>query len=203
MFIVIKWKLFIRTFLIISLVILGLFFTIPAVEETINLYVRIDSINQREVFWESGSDVISDYPILGIGPGTFYQYFYSYAPSSLFDFFYLDIWRYGKPSPHNLFLYYWSENGILGFILSISLFVLFFYFAANTIKLTKFKHKNNYIISIAITGIGIGFLFRAFFEVTGILYYGYITTDLPFWLLFGILIHFYQKMNLIGCESIN
>ena len=203
MFIVIKWKLFIRTFLIISLVILGLFFTIPAVEETINLYVRIDSINQREVFWESGSDVLSDYPILGVGPGTFYQYFYSYAPSSLFDFFYLDIWRYGKPSPHNLFLYYWSENGILGFILSISLFVLFFYFAVNSIKLTKLKHKNNYIISIAITGIGIGFLFRAFFEVTGILYYGYITTDLPFWLLFGILIHFYQKMNLNGCESIS
>ena len=195
MFLILKWKPFIKTFLIILLVLLGLFFTIPAVEETINLYVRIDSINQREVFWETGSDVISDYPILGVGPGSFYKYFFSYAPGSLFDLFYLDIWRYGKPSPHNLFLHYWSENGILGFILSISLFVLFFYFAFKTIKLTKGKNRDNYIISIAITGIGIGFLFRAFFEVTGLLYYGYITTDLPFWLLFGILLHFYQDMK--------
>ena len=62
-------------------------------------------------------------------------------------------------------------------------------------RLTKKISRDSYIISIAITGIGIGFLFRAFFEVTGLLYYGYITTDLPFWLLFGILVHIYQEIK--------
>jgi O-antigen ligase len=109
-------------------------------------------------------------------------------------FFYLDIWRYGKPSPHNLFLHYWSENGIIGFLLSISLFLLFFYYSFKTIKLSKEKNKEYYIVTLAITGIGIGLLFRAFFEVTGLLYYGFITTDLPFWLVFGILIYIYQKL---------
>jgi len=112
--------------------------------------------------------------------------------SSYFD---LDIWRFGKPSPHNLFLYYWAENGIFGFVLSISLFVMFFYFAYKTISLAKHSSLEYYSLSVAITGIGIGLLFRAFFEVTGLLYYGYITTDLPFWLIFGILMYIYQNLN--------
>ena len=52
-----------------------------------------------------------------------------------------------------------------------------------------------FIISTAITGIGIGMFFRAFIEVTGILSYGYLTLDLPFWLVFIILISIYQKFN--------
>jgi len=197
-----KRKQFINIFLTSIVVFISIYLIVPSVEETINLYVRVDSINQREVFWESGYDVILDYPILGVGPGTFHEYFYSYAPSSLFDFFYLDIWRYGKPSPHNLFLHYWAENGVLGFITAISLFVLFFYFAFMTIKLTQNKNNNYFIISLTITALGIGFLFRAFFEVTGVLYYGYIATDLPFWLLFGILIHIYQTSVSLKKKSV-
>jgi len=192
---ILKKALFLKIISFTILVFAILFFTVPEVEDTINAYIRIDSVNQRDVFWGSGVDVISDYPLLGVGPGVFYKYFYSYSPSSLSSFFDLDIWRFGKPSPHNLFLYYWAENGILGFVLSISLFVMFFYFGFKTISLAKHSSREYYILSVAITGLGIGLLFRAFFEVTGLLYYGYITTDLPFWIIFGVLMYIYQSLN--------
>lgn len=183
----------ISSFFVIGFAII--FFSVPGAEEAINTFIRIDSISQRDVFWNSGIDVIRDYPVLGVGPGAFYKYFYSYSPSFLFSFFESDIWRYGKPSPHNIFLFYWAENGIFGLIFPILLFIIFFYFAYRTISFTKQSSYEYYCLSVAITGIGIGILFRAFFEVTGILYYGYITTDLPFWIVFGILVHIYQNFN--------
>jgi hypothetical protein len=60
-------------------------------------------------------------------------------------------------------------------------------------RFSKRNNKHYFILSVAIFGIGIGFFVRSFVEVTGFLYYGYITTDLPFWLIFGILISIYQK----------
>ena len=62
-------------------------------------------------------------------------------------------------------------------------------------KITKKNKDEFYILSVVITGIGIGLFFRSFLEITGYLTYGYITTDLPFWLIFGILINIYQKYS--------
>lgn len=174
---------------------LSIFF-IPFVYELIELYLRFDTVSQRQLFWESGFQVIEHNLIFGVGPGAFENYFFSYAPSSVFSFLDLEIWKLGKPNPHSFFLFYWAENGILGIITAISFFVVFFTIAYRTIKNTKLINKESYIHSVAITGIGIGMLFRAFFESNGFLYYGFITTDLPFWLVFIILIFIYQKSKI-------
>ena len=94
---------------------------------------------------------------------------------------------------HNFFLFFTAENGILGLITSILFFLVFFYYAFKAMQLTKNKDYDFYVLTVAIAGIGIGIFVRSFIEITGYLSYGYITQDLPFWLLFGILIFIYQK----------
>jgi len=188
---VLKRSLFFKILFSIIVVSITLFFSIPVIEDTVNLYLRTGTTH-REIFWEAGLDIIKDHPIVGVGPHQFDKYFYTYAPSNIFAF---QEWKAGKHTPHNFFLYYTAENGVLGFLTGVSLFVLFFYIAIRTMKLSEKNNKQYFILSTAITGMGIGFFIRSFFEVTGFLYYGYITTDLTFWLIFGILISINQRFN--------
>ena len=190
-----KRSFFIKSFLgAVGLAVL-LMIIVPEINEAINLYLRRETVSDREVYWQMGVDVINDHPIFGIGPDMFDKTFFNYAPSKTVNYFRSDILQIGKPHPHNFFLYFMSENGLLGLITSISFFVLFFYFAFKTIGLTKNVNRDYYILSIAITGIGIGLFFRSFIEISGYLLYGYITADLPFWLIFGILISIHQKYS--------
>jgi len=191
--IVFKKILFIKIFLGVSIVTTIILFTIPGLLEIADTYLRWYTISDREVYWQTGIDVIKDYPFFGLGPDLFEKYFYSYAPSRTFN--YLKIEGTGTPHPHNFFLYFTAENGILGLLTSIVFFVMFFYFAFKALQLTKNIHNDYFILSTSITGIGIAIFIRSFIEVTGYLTYGYITTDLPFWLVFGILISIYQKFN--------
>jgi O-antigen ligase len=184
-----KRILFLKILISFVFVFIILFFSVQEFQDLINLYFRTGTTH-REIFWEAGLDMFKDYPFIGVGPHLFDKYFYNYAPSSVFA---IQEWKIGSLTPHNFFLFYAAENGILGLFTGISLFVLFFYFASRVIKFSKKCDKQYFVLSIAILGIGIGFFVRSFFEVTGFLYYGYITTDLPFWLIFGILISIYQK----------
>jgi O-antigen ligase len=185
-------RMFYRVTGVLILMIL-LLITIPPVYNTIELYLRLDTVNQRDYLWQAGAEVISDNLIFGVGPRAFPNYFYSYAPSHIFEFFNLDIWKYGIPQPHNLFLYYWAENGILGFISIVTFFIVYFYLSVKVIKSTRNNNDEYFILALSAAGIGLGMLFRSFFEVSGILSYGYITLDLPFWLVVSILIFIHEN----------
>jgi len=120
---------------IASIGIVILLFTFP--DNISSIYFRTDTTH-REIFWDAGINVIKDYPVVGIGPNMFDKYFYSYASSSIFT---IHGWRVGKHTPHNLFIYYLAENGVLGFFIAISFFVLFFYIGIRTIRITKESNK--------------------------------------------------------------
>ena len=108
------------------------------------------------------------------------------------------------PSPHNYFLLMGAENGVLGILTSVSVFILFFYLSGKTLMMSKKMDREYYIFSVAIVAIGIGTFLRAFFEISGIMYYGYISRDLPFWIIFLILIFIYKRMkNNSGFESLS
>lgn len=195
-FALLRPKLFFKSIFILSLLSFVVYLSIPPVQDAIDLYLRLDTVSQRDMLWESGIDVIQDYTLLGVGPGVFDKYFYTYAPSDVFNFFDMEIWRLGIPNPHNLFLFYWAENGIAGLLTAIGFFIVFFHYAIKTISIVKQRSLNELVFVICITGIGIGMLFRSFFESGGILYYGYITTDLPFWLAFAMLLNIKEKVNM-------
>jgi O-antigen ligase len=191
LFVITKQRALFKLIFFVAVSFLCVYIFVPEIETTVNLYLRIDSINDRMVFWQASLDVIAKNPILGVGPRAFYHYFFSYAPSYIFNFLEMDLWN-NRPTPHNLFLMYWVENGIGGILLMISLFVLYFRYCYKVLKITKERHDQLFLITASITGLGVGFLFRSFFEISGILHYGFITTDLPFWLILMIVLRIYH-----------
>ncbi|MDP2934539.1 MAG: O-antigen ligase family protein [bacterium] len=71
------------------------------------------SINSRLEIWQRAMDAVVMYPIIGIGPGTFKDFFPSYP-----------FW--GVPQPHNLYLAFLLQTGIIGFVGFVLLLVWFF-----------------------------------------------------------------------------
>ena len=193
--IVLKKSLFFKYFALTALIILSLVLTISPIFDAVNTYLRWNTVGDREVYWQMGLNVISDHPIFGLGPDLFHKYFYYYAPSGIINNLTINSGVFAKPHPHNFFLYFTAENGILGFFTSILFFIMFFYFAISTMRTTKNRSYDYFVLSTTITGIGIGLFFRSFIEITGYLAYGTLTSDLPFWLIFGILISIYQKFH--------
>lgn len=71
------------------------------------------SFNSRLEIWQRALDIFKLYPIVGIGPGTFQDFFIPYP-------------RWGVPQPHNLYLAFLLQTGIIGFIGFIWLIIWFF-----------------------------------------------------------------------------
>lgn len=154
--------------------------------------MRWETVDQRLVYWNMGLEIIRDNPVFGVGPNTFHKQFFNYTPSSYIHFFNPELSNLGSPHPHNFFLYFFAENGILGLLTSILFFIMFFYYAVITFIKSKKLNSEFYIFTAVILSIGIGIFIRSFLEITGYLTYGYIKTDLSFWLLFITLL----KINL-------
>jgi O-antigen ligase len=160
----------------------------------VELFLRPERIGTRDMIWATGWNVISDNLLFGTGVDTFEKVFYSYAPSSFLEI--LDTSSKSNsvsPHPHNLFLYFWAENGILG-LFSV---ILFFYAFINiSIRLFRKKYQvivANETIAISTLSILIGVFVRSFFEISGVITYGFITRDLPLWIILIILIYLYQN----------
>ncbi len=186
-----KRKLFVRYALIISFCLILLYLLIPSINDTVNFYMRWETVGDREEYWQMGLDVIKKNAFFGIGPDTFDKQFFNYATSKTYNYLRIANLDLGKPHPHNFFLYFTAENGILGLITSILFFSLIFYYSVKAIQLTKGKNNFYFVLSLAIFGITLGNFFRSFIEVEGFLTYGYITRDLPFWLIIVVLIRIY------------
>ena len=188
-------KLLTKLYLISGGIIL-LFLSIPTVQNFLAVIIRFQDFSIRKYLWDAGYEIFKDNIFTGIGPSTFGQRFYSYIPSSIISFFKMRFDLSEKnPHPHNFFLLMASENGILGLIMSISIFILFFYMGIKVIKIEKTKKEEAYIITLAFIAVGMGTLFRSFFEVSGIMSYGYISRDIPFWLIFISLIYLYKNIK--------
>jgi O-antigen ligase len=189
-------KLFYKTIIGMGVIIV-LFISIKEVNDFLSIYLRLDRLGTREYFWNAGFDIIHDFPFFGIGPEMFENYFFTYMPSALSSaFFGLNAtWTLGTPHPHNFFLLFTAENGILGLISAIGFFVLFFFYAVKNISECKKKHIEYYPFAVVFLAIGVGILVRSFFEVTGFLTYGFITRDLPFWLVFISVVYIYELNN--------
>ena len=128
---------------LVTTIIIFLFsyMTITSFQEAIDGYLRFNTVSDREVYWQMGLEVIQDNPVTGVGVDMFDKQFYNYASSDHLALFKTGSNKLGKPHPHNFFLYYTAENGILGFFAGISFFVVFFSLGIETIKLAGIKKK--------------------------------------------------------------
>ena len=188
-------RIFLKSVVAVILTIILSFLISSPIQEAVEGYLRLDTVSHREAYWNLGLEIIQEYPIFGVGADMFDKHFNNYASSSHLLLFKTGANIFGKPHPHNFFLFFTSENGILGFVTAVSLFIIFFRIGYLSIKMSKGVNKDYYVLSIAITGVGVGLLIRTFIEISGLLTYGYITRDLPFWLLFVILIKIYMELS--------
>ncbi|OGU82332.1 MAG: hypothetical protein A2254_00295 [Ignavibacteria bacterium RIFOXYA2_FULL_35_9] len=138
--------------------------------------------------------IIIDNPIWGTGPGQFKNFMYHHIPVMLGSWDESQIaWIFknaGLGESHNFFLFRTAELGFLGLLGAILLPAIFIHLSFKVMK-RNFYNRRNYYLLVGIFSLGIGMLIRSFFESTGLLSHGWITRDLPFWICFAIIIHFY------------
>ncbi len=73
----------------------------------------LKSFDARFVIWGQAIDVFLQHPLTGIGPGTFEDYFPPYP-------------KWGVPQPHNIFLAFLIQTGLIGFVGFILVLAWFF-----------------------------------------------------------------------------
>ncbi|MHB8339458.1 MAG: O-antigen ligase family protein [Ignavibacteriaceae bacterium] len=178
-------------------ILIVLFF--PKFIEIISVFLRAGRIieNTRYYLWDIAFGIIKANPVFGCGPGMFKYYIYKYLPVMLGSWDESQINRIyreaGAGHAHNFLLYRTSEGGLLGLIGAVALIALFFYLSQKV--LNRVKHDKDWLIILTtIIASGLGLVVRSLFESTGLLTNGWITRDLPFWILFIIVIFLYQNL---------
>ncbi|MCK4592425.1 O-antigen ligase family protein, partial [Candidatus Parcubacteria bacterium] len=97
-----------------------IFITSNKFDQIINSSSR-SSFHSRLMIWNSTGEIIKDNPLFGIGPGTFQETYLSYAEK--FDEPYLE---WAVPQPHNVFLAFYLQTGLIGFVGFVLILIWFF-----------------------------------------------------------------------------
>lgn len=103
--------------LLLSASAVFLFLSYQKYEQVVTAGER-SSLASRFMIWNSAAKMLEDSPFFGIGPGTFQEAYLSYQDR--FDVPYLE---WAVPQPHNTFLAFYLQSGLLGlagFILILS-----------------------------------------------------------------------------------
>ncbi len=127
---------------------------------------RESSFDARLVIWQKAWQVFKIHPVLGIGLGTFGDYFPSYP-------------EWGVPQPHNLFLAFLLQAGILGFIGWMWLLIWFF---RTGFKRCKSLNVNCQLLIVLMSVM-------AYILIHGLIDTTYWKNDLSaiFWLIIGLM----------------
>lgn len=175
-----------------------LFVFLP-LQEYVDLYFRFETFSTgRDYILSSIWTVIKENWILGAGPaGTRFEMYKNIpyllgSPEEIFLRHHYYQIEFGHA--HNFYLFFFSDLGILGFLLSITLPVIFLKISFKTIYTLKNEKKEFYYLSVGITAYGLSMFVRAIYEWSGLISYGTIGLDLPFWILFVIIIFINQKV---------
>ncbi|MFZ2970860.1 MAG: O-antigen ligase family protein [Minisyncoccia bacterium] len=152
-----------KSYLAAALIILslGVVFGYSKMDQIENSNGR-SSLHSRLMIWNASGEMIKESPLVGIGPGTFEEKYLSL--SSKFKEPYLE---WAVPQPHNIFLAFYLQTGLLGFI-GFLLILLWF-----------FKNKDETTI---LKVLMLYFLFHGLIDTT------YWKNDLAlmFWLVLGL-----------------
>lgn len=107
-----------------------------------NLAVR-SSYSSRLMIWRSALEIGKDNPIIGIGPGNFQKYYLDYQPR--FSEPYLE---WAVPQPHNIFLAFWLETGIIGLLGFLALLIWFFKYSFALLKSGRLDRDNFSLVAV-------------------------------------------------------
>lgn len=105
------------------------------------------SLNSRLAIWQSAGKILSDNWLWGIGAGNFQEQYLAYQK------YFMPYPEWAVPQPHNLFLAFWLQAGLLGLIGFLSLIILWLIKTIKTLISAKDFHiKSISLILIALLG---------------------------------------------------
>lgn len=166
--------------------------------DDILLYLRVENIGTgREYLINATFEVIKNNFILGAGPAGTKLQLYSNLPYLLNtppEWLISKLYDVGDINQtHNFYLFFFSDLGVAGFILSLALPVVYFTNCKKILNVLRSSQNSDYCLVVGLIGTGIFIFTRGLFEQMNIISYGHIYYDLPFWLLMSILIYYYNK----------
>ena len=126
------------------------------------------SFSSRIMIWKSSIKILKDNWVVGIGPGNFqetYLQYQKYSPPYL---------EWAVPYPHNIFLAFWIQAGIIGLVGFLLLISSWFW------KVLKNKKPQDENLRCAVLGVMFYILLHGLVDTT------YFKNDLAviFWLCF-------------------
>ena len=110
-------------FFLILIILLGFLFILQFNSEKFYSLAHFSdrsSLASRQTIWQVSTDLIKQKPFLGIGPGNFQESYLSMQKN------YPPYLEWAVPEPHNVFLAFWLQTGLVGF--AGFLMILFFIF---------------------------------------------------------------------------
>jgi len=117
-FLIFKQRRFRITSIFLLIFILFFIIQIPGQKFQSLIDFSYPSLESRIMIWQSAWEIIKDHPLNGIGPGMFQKYYLDYQAQSYLE--------WAVPQPHNLFLAFWLQTGLIGLIGFIWLLIYFF-----------------------------------------------------------------------------
>lgn len=121
------------------------------------------SLESRMTIWKVSRVLITENPIMGIGPGNFQSAYLSLQPR------FAPYLEWAVPQPHNVFLAFWLQSGLLGLLGFLMLLCLIF-----KLLFTVIKNKKDAAFAAPLFG------FFLYFAVHGLLDTTYWKNDLSF-----------------------
>ena len=190
-------RTYLKYFVTILLMLASFYFLLP-IQKYIDMYFRFERISTgRDFILSSIWAVIKKNWLFGAGPaGSRYEMYKELpymlgSPEELYLRHHYEQIEFGHA--HNFYLFFFSDLGIIGLILSLMLPFIFLKISFQTISFLEKEKGENFYLSLGITAFGIAMFVRGLFEWGGILSYGTIGYDIPFWILFSIQLFLYQK----------
>jgi O-antigen ligase len=175
---------------------------IEPIRDFLILALRVESgLTHRDHLWKISLDLIEDNFLFGIGPGAYAFKMLDYFPVMLDSYLgqrLIGLYEMttGRNSAHNFYLVMFTDLGILGLFVSLMLPYVFFRISKPVLRHLKKIVDSSYYIVVGIVSTMTGLLVRSLFDGINIMSYGWISVDLPFWLMFSILIYFYNNIDI-------
>lgn len=188
-------------FALILVTILLLFIVIDPIRDFITLLFRIESgLTGRDLLWASSFQIIRDNPVFGLGLGAYQYEIFNYFPAMLNTWtgdWLVELYNMtsGKNISHSIILLFFSDMGVLGLLTVLALPVIYFKVGFKTLSDFKNSQPWKYYFIVALFTAGATMFLRGVVDDIGLLSYGVISADLPFWLVFISLIHFWNSKN--------
>lgn len=175
----------IAVFLLIAFLITGLFFLPNHFQKRASTTFVPDKWGDRVVMWKSTINIFQDFPIFGAGLGTTENILYKYQPPE-------GCKVQGHLHAHNTYLELLAEAGVVGLIVFLSLFVIYFkgFFKFYEKKLdNKVKVINLAFLSSILSGL--------ILSLAGTLFIVGLQDASLFWFFFGLSVGLISKNKII------